>query len=188
MPTLHSASLLKVQCGIVGMNHTTYLDPPRSALRVSDALFISLEAQSQQTEITVISGSPMQLRKQSEKFNFGFLGHLRLHICITDLRVKCPRYLTISVKITNVGCGYKICCQKWALKFIPCSRVNNDIASRTLAAHLTPSNVHCHTFQPPNAHPSIPKHPSKDSTESPDSQTLFRLFPRIPRQGITFST
>ncbi|OWM77185.1 hypothetical protein CDL15_Pgr023451 [Punica granatum] len=78
MLTLHNASLLKAQCGIVGMNHTTHLDPSSSALRVSDALFISLEAQSQQTEITVISGSPKKLRKQSEKSSLGLLGHLRL--------------------------------------------------------------------------------------------------------------
>ncbi|PKI59083.1 hypothetical protein CRG98_020538 [Punica granatum] len=33
-------------------------------------------------------------------------------------------------------------------------------------------------------HPSKhPERPSKDSTESPDSQTLPQLFPRIPRQG-----
>ncbi|PKI57831.1 hypothetical protein CRG98_021777 [Punica granatum] len=56
------------------------------------------------------------------------------------------------------------------------------------AARLTPSNIRCHTFQHPNVHPCIPECPSKDSTESPDSQTLPRLFPRIPRQGITFST
>ncbi|PKI48949.1 hypothetical protein CRG98_030647 [Punica granatum] len=44
MLTLHNASLLKAQCGIVGMNHTTHLDPSSSALRVLNALFISLEA------------------------------------------------------------------------------------------------------------------------------------------------
>ncbi|OWM91082.1 hypothetical protein CDL15_Pgr005971 [Punica granatum] len=52
MLTLHNASLLKAQCGIFGMNHTTHLDSSSSALRVSDALFISLEAQSRQTDIT----------------------------------------------------------------------------------------------------------------------------------------
>jgi hypothetical protein len=90
MLTLHNASLLKAQCGIVGMNHTTHLDPSSSALRVSDALFISLEAQSQQTEIAVISGSPKKLRKQSEKSSFGLLGHLRLHICIYRLKGQGP--------------------------------------------------------------------------------------------------
>ncbi|OWM72547.1 hypothetical protein CDL15_Pgr005016 [Punica granatum] len=67
----------------IEMNHTTHLDPLSSALRVSDALFMSLEAQSRQIEITVISGLPKQLRKQSEKSSFGLLGHLRLHIGIT---------------------------------------------------------------------------------------------------------
>ncbi|PKI57941.1 hypothetical protein CRG98_021656 [Punica granatum] len=51
---------------------------------------MSLGAQSRQTEITVISGSPKQLTKQSDKSNFGLLGHLRLDICITCLRVKGP--------------------------------------------------------------------------------------------------
>ncbi|OWM75262.1 hypothetical protein CDL15_Pgr023783 [Punica granatum] len=63
MLTLHNASLLKAQCGIVGRNHATHLDPSSSALRVSDALFISLEVQYRQTEITVISRSPKKLRK-----------------------------------------------------------------------------------------------------------------------------
>ncbi|OWM65588.1 hypothetical protein CDL15_Pgr002548 [Punica granatum] len=84
------AAYLNAQCGIVGMNHTTHLDPSSSALRVSDALFISLEAQSQQTEIAVISGSPKKLRKQSEKSSFGLLGHLRLHICIYRLKGQGP--------------------------------------------------------------------------------------------------
>ncbi|OWM90085.1 hypothetical protein CDL15_Pgr000872 [Punica granatum] len=84
--TLQNASLLKAQCGIVEMNHTTHLNPSSNALRVSDALFISLKAQSRQTEITVISGSPKKLRKQSEKFSFGLLRHLRLHICIYRLK------------------------------------------------------------------------------------------------------
>ncbi|OWM87689.1 hypothetical protein CDL15_Pgr027293 [Punica granatum] len=80
MLTLHNASLLKAQCGIVGMNHTTHLDPSSSALRVSDALFISLEAQSRQTEITVISGSPKKLRKKSEKSSFGLRDRSNLRI------------------------------------------------------------------------------------------------------------
>ncbi|PKI65000.1 hypothetical protein CRG98_014585 [Punica granatum] len=33
-----------------------------------------------------------------------------------------------------------------------------------------------------------PEPPSKRSTESPDSRTIPRLFPRIPRLGIKFST
>ncbi|PKI61512.1 hypothetical protein CRG98_018096 [Punica granatum] len=41
-------------------------------------------------------------------------------------------------------------------------------------ARSTPSRVHYR--------------PSKDSTQSPDSRALLRLFPRIPRHGITFST
>ncbi|OWM76411.1 hypothetical protein CDL15_Pgr023954 [Punica granatum] len=85
-----SAAYLNAQCGIVGMNDTTHLDPSSSALRVSDALFISLEAQSRKTEITVISGSPKKLRKQSEKSSFGLLGHLRLHICIYRLKGQVP--------------------------------------------------------------------------------------------------
>ncbi|PKI49449.1 hypothetical protein CRG98_030181 [Punica granatum] len=47
----------------------------------------------------------------------------------------------------------------------------------------------------PVARPSLPERaalaperPSKDSTESPDSQSLPRLFPRIPRLGIPSST
>ncbi|PKI49256.1 hypothetical protein CRG98_030365 [Punica granatum] len=40
----------------------------------------------------------------------------------------------------------------------------------------------------PNVHALAPEHSSKRSTESPDSRTLPRLFPRIPRQGITFLT
>ncbi|PKI48971.1 hypothetical protein CRG98_030638 [Punica granatum] len=83
-----SASRPKAQCGIVGMNHTTHLDFPNNA-KILDALFPSLEVQSQQTEITVISRAPKQLRKQSEKSSFGLLGHLRLHICITSLRFSC---------------------------------------------------------------------------------------------------
>ncbi|PKI72090.1 hypothetical protein CRG98_007477 [Punica granatum] len=49
-----------------------------------------------------------------------------------------------------------------------------------------PSSIHCRTFQPPNTHPSIPERSSGDSTESSDSQTLPRLFSRIPRQGNTW--
>ncbi|PKI67075.1 hypothetical protein CRG98_012539 [Punica granatum] len=183
MATLHNVSLLKAQCGIIGMTHTTHLDPPSSALRVSDALFMSLETQSQQTKITLISGSPKQLRKQSEKSSFGLLGHLWLYICITGLRVKCPRNLKIYVKMTD------------ALEFIPCSRVNSDSrlpsACRSppepavrLPAHLTSSRVPILIERASFA----PEHSSKRSTESPDSQTLPRLFPRIPRLGKTFST
>ncbi|PKI70300.1 hypothetical protein CRG98_009292 [Punica granatum] len=40
----------------------------------------------------------------------------------------------------------------------------------------------------PNVHALAPEHSSKRSTESPDSQTLPRLFPRIPMQGIILST
>ncbi|OWM77174.1 hypothetical protein CDL15_Pgr026170 [Punica granatum] len=112
MPTLHSATQSKAQCGIVRLNYTTHLDLLSSALKVSDAFFKSLEVQSRQAEITVISRVPKQLRKQSEKFSFGLLGRLQLHICITGLRVNCSRSLTIHVKMTNVGCKYKICCQK----------------------------------------------------------------------------
>ncbi|PKI56804.1 hypothetical protein CRG98_022762 [Punica granatum] len=107
MPTLYSASLPKAQYGIVGMNHTIHLDLPSSALKISDALFKSLEIQSRQTEITVIFGASKQLRKQYEKSSFGLLGRLQLHICITSLRVNCSRCLTIYVKMTNVGCRYK---------------------------------------------------------------------------------
>ncbi|OWM68543.1 hypothetical protein CDL15_Pgr023508 [Punica granatum] len=82
------------------------------ALKVSDILFKALEVQSRQTEITVISKAPKQLRKQSEKSSFGLLGRLRLHICITGLRVSCSRCLTIHVKMINVGYRYKIYCQK----------------------------------------------------------------------------
>ncbi|PKI70276.1 hypothetical protein CRG98_009353 [Punica granatum] len=91
--------------------------------------------------------------------------------------------------MTDVGCIFKICCQKWALKFIPCSRVNSDSARAPgiPAARLTPSITLGRAFQPPNAHPSIPERPFKCSTESFDSQTLPRLFPRIPRQGIDYS-
>ncbi|PKI68262.1 hypothetical protein CRG98_011342 [Punica granatum] len=39
-----------------------------------------------------------------------------------------------------------------------------------------------------NVHALAPEHPSEDFIESPDSQTLPRLFPRILRLGITFST
>ncbi|OWM72693.1 hypothetical protein CDL15_Pgr009150 [Punica granatum] len=85
-----SVAYLNARCGIVGMNHTTHLDPSSSALRVSDALFISLEAQSQQTKITVISVSPKKLRKQYEKSRFGLLGHLRVHICIYRLKGQVP--------------------------------------------------------------------------------------------------
>ncbi|PKI69604.1 hypothetical protein CRG98_010017 [Punica granatum] len=113
------------------MNHTTHLDPPSSALRVSDAFFMSLEAQSRQTQITVVSGSPKQLRKQSEKSSFGLLGHLRLHICITGLRVKRPRNLTIYVKMTGVGCRYKVILEDFGRNRH--SRVNS--ASREPTAH-----------------------------------------------------
>ncbi|PKI58220.1 hypothetical protein CRG98_021391 [Punica granatum] len=87
MPTLHSASQSKAQCGIFRLNYTTHLGLPMSALKVFDALFKSFEVQSRQTEITMISGAPKLLRKQSEKSSFGLLGRLQLHICITDLRV-----------------------------------------------------------------------------------------------------
>ncbi|PKI45183.1 hypothetical protein CRG98_034434 [Punica granatum] len=60
--------------------------PPDNALMVSDAFFMSLEVQSRQTEVTMISEAPKQLRKQTEKSSFGLLGHLRLRICITGLR------------------------------------------------------------------------------------------------------
>ncbi|PKI48595.1 hypothetical protein CRG98_031014 [Punica granatum] len=83
------------------MNHTTHLDPPNSTLRVSDALFMSLEAQPRQKEIIVISGSPKQLRKQYEKFRFGLVGHLRLHICITGLRIKCPHRVYLRLFSEN---------------------------------------------------------------------------------------
>ncbi|PKI63902.1 hypothetical protein CRG98_015683 [Punica granatum] len=36
----------------------------------------------------------------------------------------------------------------------------------------------------PNVHALAPEHPSKRSAESPDSRTLPRLFPRIPRLGV----
>ncbi|PKI71959.1 hypothetical protein CRG98_007642 [Punica granatum] len=94
------------------MNHTTHLDLPSFALKVLDTLFKSLEVRSRQIEITVISGTPKQLRKQSEKSSFDFLGRLRLHICVTGLRVDCPRCLTIYVKMTDIKYRHKISCQK----------------------------------------------------------------------------
>ncbi|PKI68233.1 hypothetical protein CRG98_011369 [Punica granatum] len=119
MPTLHSTNLPKARCGIIGMNYTTHLDLPSSALKVSDALFRSLEVQFRQTEITVISRAPKQLRKQSEKFSFGLLGHLRLYICITGLRVG-----QLFTLFNNL-------CQNdqrplGGLGSLPCSRVNSD--------------------------------------------------------------
>ncbi|PKI49912.1 hypothetical protein CRG98_029696 [Punica granatum] len=106
--------------------------PLEQALRVSDALSMSLGTQSQQTEITVISGSPKLLRKQSEKSNFGLLGHLRLNICITGLRVKGPRDLTIYVKMTDVGCRCKIYCQKWVVSIIS---VKNNVSGEQCTRH-----------------------------------------------------
>ncbi|PKI63915.1 hypothetical protein CRG98_015696 [Punica granatum] len=43
MPNLHSASHSKAQCSIIGLNFTTHLGLPSSALKVSDALFKSLK-------------------------------------------------------------------------------------------------------------------------------------------------
>ncbi|OWM71002.1 hypothetical protein CDL15_Pgr008084 [Punica granatum] len=40
----------------------------------------------------------------------------------------------------------------------------------------------------PNVHALAPEHSSKRSTESPDSRTLLRLFPRIPRLGKSLLT
>ncbi|PKI49917.1 hypothetical protein CRG98_029701 [Punica granatum] len=114
------------------MNHTTHLDLSRNTLRVSDALFMSLGAQSQQTEITMISGSPKQLRKQSEKSNFDLLGHLRLDICITGIRVKGPCDLTVYVKMTDMGCRCKICCQKWVVSIIS---VKNNVSGEQCTCH-----------------------------------------------------
>ncbi|PKI77632.1 hypothetical protein CRG98_001970 [Punica granatum] len=96
--------------------------------------------------------------------------------------------------------------------FNPCSRVNSDACRalprervpRTLAPacaspstpahaqraselHLVPVRARAH---PPTRRGSPervainPERSSKSSTESPDSQTLPRLFPRIPRLGI----
>ncbi|PKI37355.1 hypothetical protein CRG98_042232 [Punica granatum] len=98
MPTLHSASLPKAQCVIVGINYTSNLDLPSNALKVSDVFFKSLEVQFRQTKITVISEAPKQLRKQYEKSSFGLLGHLRLHICITGLRVDSVLSRTLAAR------------------------------------------------------------------------------------------
>ncbi|PKI61744.1 hypothetical protein CRG98_017856 [Punica granatum] len=159
------------------MNHATHLDPPSSTLRVSDALFMSLEAKSRQTEITVISGSPKQLRKQFEKSSFGLLGHLRLHICITGLRVKCPRDLTIYVKMIDVGCRYKICCQK----LISSIRVKTVLLgeqyprtaerprARPPAARTRAPDIILRTHPCPNVHPL---HPSIPPSIQPSHPTL----------------
>ncbi|OWM76445.1 hypothetical protein CDL15_Pgr024653 [Punica granatum] len=199
MLTLHNASLLKAQCGIVGMNHTTHLDPSSSALRVSDALFISLEAQSQQTEIAVISGSPKKLRKQSEKSSFGLLGHLRLHICIYRLKGLVPtsfRAFRVKNRHSRVNSASRALAS--ALAHVPrapracphaqpCARAP---ARAPDASHAPP----VHSSRTPRA-PSSPKvhalateHSFKRSTESPDSRTLPRLFPRIPRLGKSLLT
>ncbi|OWM65702.1 hypothetical protein CDL15_Pgr002286 [Punica granatum] len=64
---------------------------------------------------------------------------------------------------------------------IPRACPRAPLASRALQPHArVPSS--------PNVHCLAPEHSSKRSTESPDSRTLPRLFPRISRQGITFST
>ncbi|PKI54327.1 hypothetical protein CRG98_025263 [Punica granatum] len=156
---MRAPTRVHIRVRTVGMNHTTHLDPPSSALRVSDALFMSLEAQSRQTEITVISGSAKQLRKQSEKSSFGLLGHLRLHIGITDVRVKCP-------------------CEQCASRAL-----SRNLRARAFSHALVHSS--CTSRAPIFADRAsfAPEHPSKRSTESPDSRTLLRLFPRIPRQA-----
>ncbi|PKI78466.1 hypothetical protein CRG98_001106 [Punica granatum] len=56
------------------------------------------------------------------------------------------------------------------------ARVPARPAVRTATRPRTPSS--------PNVHALAPEHLSKGSTESPDSRTLPRLFPRIPRQGL----
>ncbi|PKI48885.1 hypothetical protein CRG98_030733 [Punica granatum] len=159
MPTLHSASLLKAQCGIVGMNHTTHLDPSSSALRVSDALFIFLEAPSWQTEIVVIFGSPKKLRKQYEKSSFSLLGHLRLHICSYRLKSQVSTLISsFRVKIVLSG---EQCTRSSPL---PRARVRPQVPARTLDVRAHP-NVH-------PLHPSIlpsvlPSHPALE--HFPDS-------------------
>ncbi|PKI59743.1 hypothetical protein CRG98_019846 [Punica granatum] len=55
-------------------------------------------------------------------------------------------------------------------------------------APLVHSSRTPHAPSSPNVDALAPEHSSKRSTESPDSRTLPRLFPHIPRQGITFST
>ncbi|PKI50774.1 hypothetical protein CRG98_028828 [Punica granatum] len=55
-----------------------------------------------------------------------------------------------------------------------------------LPAHLKPPVHSSRTPRAPSSpsvHALTPEHSSKPSTESPDSRTLPRLFPRISRQG-----
>ncbi|PKI71823.1 hypothetical protein CRG98_007762 [Punica granatum] len=86
--------------------------------------------------------------------------------------------------MTDVGCRYKICCQKWiVLSSEQCTH------SRTLPSARAHSRAPAHIPRPrtpssPNVHALAPEHLSKRSTESPDSRTLPRLFSRIPRQGL----
>ncbi|PKI48298.1 hypothetical protein CRG98_031307 [Punica granatum] len=186
MLTVHNASLLKAQCGIVGMNHTTHLDPSSSALRVSDALFISLEAQSRQTEITVISGSSKKLRKQSEKSSFGLLGHLRLHVCIYRLKGQVPRSLS-AFRVKNR--------HSWVNSARPARHPCAPARSTSSVAHPRDCRVPDASRAPacapdasraspvhssrtprapssPNVHALASEHSSKRSSESPDSRTL----------------
>ncbi|PKI49848.1 hypothetical protein CRG98_029759 [Punica granatum] len=122
------------------MNHTTHLDLPNSALEVSDVLFKSLEIRSRQIDITVTSGTPKQLRKQSKKSSFNLLGCLRLHICITGIRVNNPRCQTIYVKMTDVRYRYEICCGFLHFGRRTCSRVNSAPVTSPCAQTLDVTN------------------------------------------------
>ncbi|PKI59586.1 hypothetical protein CRG98_019995 [Punica granatum] len=95
--------------------------------------------------------------------------------------------------MTDVGSRYRICCQKpfsafW-VKDRP-SRVNSvrlarhSCAPARLARASRALQLHACALSSPNVHALAPEHSSKRSTESPDSQTLSRFFPRIPRQGL----
>ncbi|PKI75965.1 hypothetical protein CRG98_003623 [Punica granatum] len=83
--------------------------------------------------------------------------------------------------MTNVGCRYKICCQKLISSFRaktllsgeqcpstatrtpePAARLSRALARARLAVGLAHPNVHAHA----------PERPFEDYTESPDSQTL----------------
>ncbi|PKI37055.1 hypothetical protein CRG98_042559 [Punica granatum] len=70
------------------------------------------------------------------------------------------------------------------------ARAHSRPSARTLARSSAPPVCPaCLPARPrapssPNVHVLAPEHSSKRSTESPDSRTLPRLFPRIPRQEI----
>ncbi|OWM78269.1 hypothetical protein CDL15_Pgr015088 [Punica granatum] len=64
------------------------------------------------------------------------------------------------------------------------ARVCAPLAPARLTSRLTPSRAPILVERASFA----PEHPSKRSTESPDSRTLPRLFPPIPRLGKSLLT